>query len=321
MTTLTRRIVVGVVLGVLVVAGLMAYSDGKELSQAWQEFDPSVIAAILGLVCLGYGFRIAKWHLYLQQLNIALPLMESITVFLAGLVMSVTPAKVGEVLKSFLLRESRDIPVAQTAPVVVGERLTDLLALILLASWGAAMNDHGTGVIIGASIFTLGLLGLLASNTASTWVIDRIESLPFAGRLAPKLREAYRSMTRLIGLRTLLVTTVLSVLAWGGEGVAFWLLLDAFPGTSASLQSAVFIFSFATLAGALTMLPGGLLATEASMIALLFTVFQLTPSEGVATSATLIIRFCTLWFAVLLGVCALTMYRWRYIAPSTPQSD
>jgi uncharacterized membrane protein YbhN (UPF0104 family) len=310
-----------VVLGVLVVAGLMAYSDGKELSQAWQALNTSVLAGVLGLVCLGYAFRIIKWQLYLRQLDISLPIGESTVVFLAGLVMSVTPAKVGEVLKSFLLRESRNIPVAKTAPVVVAERLTDLLALIILASWGAAMNDYGVGIILAATVLTGGLLALLTSGKASAWLIDRVESLPWIGGLAPKLREAYQSMAALIGAKTLLMTTLLSILAWGGEGFAFWLLLDAFPGTTASLHAAIFIFSFATLAGALTMLPGGLLATEASMIALLFAVFSLTPSEGVATSATLLIRFCTLWFAVVLGIFALIIYRWRYIPPSNGRRD
>ena len=56
----------------------------------------------------------------------------SLRIFLCGLVMSVTPGKLGEVLKAYLVRRHVGVPVTRTGPIVVAERVTDLLALVLL---------------------------------------------------------------------------------------------------------------------------------------------------------------------------------------------
>jgi uncharacterized protein (TIRG00374 family) len=58
------------------------------------------------------------------------------------------------------------------------------------------------------------------------------------------------------------------------------------------------------LVGALSFLPGGLGGTEASMVALLM-LNNVAQSQAVA--ATVLIRLATLWFAVALGVIALSM--------------
>ena len=75
---------------------------------------------------------------------------------------------------------------------------------------------------------------------------------------------------------------------------------------------ATFVLATSTLAGALSMLPGGLGVAEASVAAmLLLLVHDEAMDQGVAVAATLLIRFATLWFAVGLGAVALTVLRVR----------
>jgi uncharacterized membrane protein YbhN (UPF0104 family) len=69
----------------------------------------------------------------------------------------------------------------------------------------------------------------------------------------------------------------------------------------------VFIYSATTLGGVVT--PGGLGVTDGGMTALLsYTAGRSAPAAG---AATLVIRLCTLWFAVLVGVLALLIFRRR----------
>ena len=123
-------------------------------------------------------------------------------------------------------------------------------------------------------------------------------------------------MQTLMGARVLVSTLLLSIVAWGLEAVGTWLILGGFAGVTASLGEATFIYAFSTVAGALTMLPGGLIATESSMIALLELTTGLVPSGEIASAATLLVRFATLWFGVALGALAL----WGYykVAPAQP---
>jgi uncharacterized membrane protein YbhN (UPF0104 family) len=68
--------------------------------------------------------------------------------------------------------------------------------------------------------------------------------------------------------------------------------------------TAVFVLSFSTIVGAVSSLPGGLGAAEASITGLLLLTVQGTHPQLVA-SAALLIRFFTLWFGVALGLAVL----------------
>ena len=82
------------------------------------------------------------------------------------------------------------------------------------------------------------------------------------------------------------------------ECLAFYL---TFRGLSVEvgLFESTFIYAISSIAGALTMLPGGLGVTEASLAGLSSHLMMLDESTTVA--ATLIIRTVTLWFAVGVG--------------------
>ena len=91
-------------------------------------------------------------------------------------------------------------------------------------------------------------------------------------------------------------------MAGGLEAYALHVILVSFGSSGVSIGDAVFFYSFATLAGAVALLPAGLGVTEGSLMAL---VGPHVASAADATAVTLIIRFCTLWFAVALGLIAL----------------
>jgi uncharacterized protein (TIRG00374 family) len=122
-------------------------------------------------------------------------------------------------------------------------------------------------------------------------------------RLFAGLSTAFRHSARLFDLPIYAATLGLALIGWLAEcGAFYWLLSELGAGTG--LLEAIFIFAFAVLVGALTMLPGGLGGTEATMFALL----TLTGTEAeVALAATAIIRVTTLWFAVVLGFIALPL--------------
>jgi uncharacterized protein (TIRG00374 family) len=90
--------------------------------------------------------------------------------------------------------------------------------------------------------------------------------------------------------------------------MGFALIVSGFPGTDVPVGLATLIYAVTTIAGALSFLPGGLLVTEAGMTLLL-----VQASRGVdqptAVAATILTRLATLWFAVFLGVVAVTLLR------------
>ena len=109
-----KRILWGVILGVVVYAILGLVTDAREVASVLLDFPYLVFLGALGLTVVNYSVRFAKWHYYLRLLGLQVAWPLSLNVFLAGLVMSVTPGKLGEVLKSLLLREAQQIPAAAT---------------------------------------------------------------------------------------------------------------------------------------------------------------------------------------------------------------
>jgi glycosyltransferase 2 family protein len=312
---LRRSLVISLLLGLALCVVLAFYADAQKLGAGILSFDFVRLPLILLLVFGNYVLRFFKWHGYLLALHIRVPLGQSVLIFLSGLLLSVTPGKLGELLKSALLKQSYDVPVTTSAPIVFAERVTDFLALITLSLFGVLTFGYGLKVVAGTALVLVLMLTYLASQRLSLATIRLFARLPGGSRVAPRLEELYGSTVRLIRPLLLVWTTVLSVIAWSLEAVAFCLILGGFDGIVVEVGTAFFIYAFATIFGAVTMLPGGLFATEGSMVALLQEVFRMVPDAATATAATLLLRLSTLWFGVLVGGVAYTLYSLRRPPP------
>lgn len=303
------KLIIGLLLGVLVLVGMGLYADGRKLISSLRSFAWWILVPVLALTLLNYALRFLKWHWYLRELGARdVSVADSSLVFLGGLSMAVTPGKLGELLKAVLLRDRCGVPATTTASVVISERVTDFFALIFLAAGGVASSRHGVFVLGVAVVGSLLFLACVASERLAMWGIGLIGQLPGGGRIAPRLSEMYRAMAVLMRPRVLIGATVLSVAAWFCECFGFYLVLRGLPGATPELATATFIYAFATIFGAVTMLPGGLGATEGSLIGLTHSMFGLA-SRQAATAGAMLIRFCTLWFAVLVGMVALAVLK------------
>jgi uncharacterized protein (TIRG00374 family) len=151
---------------------------------------------------------------------------------------------------------------------------------------------------------------MVANQRASHAIIRLLERLPgpFA-HLGPRLRAAYDSLALLVRPSNLAVPTLLSVGAWSLECAALWVILRGLGAlTSASL--ATFFYATSTLAGALVPVPGGLGVTETSLRQQLQELGHV--GSTASTAAMILVRFATLWFAVLVGFVALSVLKQRY---------
>jgi uncharacterized protein (TIRG00374 family) len=306
---MARKIVVAVLLAALVFAALAMYGDVQELGRTARSFAPTAFALGLLLAAGNYGLRILRWQYYLKHIGIHVPLGESSVVFLSGFVMSVTPGKVGEVFKSLVLFESRGTSIARTAPIVVAERLTDLIALVMLITLGSLAFEHGAMVAGSSAALVALLITVCAYRPLGLWLLALSERLPLIGRISPKLREAYDSLIEMTRPAPLFVGSSIAFLAWGLECCSLYVIVRGFPGMHLSWDAAVFAYSASTMAGALAMMPGGLGVTEVGMTALLQTLGGSAMRPAIATAATILVRIATLWFAVAIGAVALGLHR------------
>ncbi len=324
MKNLERKIIYGVLCGAAVYAVVAIYADVSALTGALAGYAWWTFAAAIGLTCINYALRFAKWELFLRRIGVVVPMGRSALIFLAGFVMSITPGKLGEVLKSFLLRQSDGVPAAQTAPVVLAERITDLLALIVLAATGVGTYQYGAvALVVTSAVLVAGIV--FASLPGVVRPLLKLgEKVPVVSKVVPMLTEAYESTRRLLSPALLLATTALSVLSWGMEALAFVLIVRGFEGTGVPIDidmaGGTFAYAITTIIGAVSFLPGGLGVTEAGMITVLQT-FGMVGDEAVASAATILTRLATLWWAVVCGVVAFFIFQ-RFVPKDyKPQTE
>ena len=266
----------------------------------------------LGLAFANYFLRLLRWHYYLRFLGIRIGIGPSTAIFMSGLCMAISPGRLGELSKSYFLKEKLDVPIALSSTAVIAERITDLAAVLILSLWGLTHVPYGWVV----AIVLLALFGIFALLVLSPWGSERLLRLPLPRRWKPFLSTSRDAFQQVFSLKPLTIAVGLGILAWLAEGCALWVVLRGLD-VSGSLGQAISIYAVATLLGAITMLPGGLVGTEGGMVALLQ---RLDLSKTHASTATFIIRLCTLWFAVLIGVIAL-VYVQAYIHKGSVQNN
>jgi len=304
---LLGRVILGVAAGVAIYVGFSVWADARSVGRALAGFHWLIALAALALASMNYLVRFARWHYYLKVLGLTVPVGHSFLVFLGGFSLTVTPGKLGEVVKALLLRESHGIAAARTAPIVIAERFTDLMGLLLLACVGIfSFKIDPRFLLVGAALIGFGLV-VVSVPPIATFFVRLSGHVPVVRRFTPKLDEAYRTTAELLRPRPLTLGVLLSVVSWFFECAAFWAIVHGFSGASVGLQAATFIYASMTVAGALSFLPGGLGVTEAGMLAMLG---QLGTGceRSVAAAATFVTRLCTLWFAVLVGIVALLIF-------------
>lgn len=304
-----KKIIFSVVLGAVVFLGLSIYANFAELIAAFGQFNWIVVPFILLLSLCNYITRYFKWEYYLNILEIRINKKASFLLFLSSFIMSITPGKLGEVFKSYLLKELNGTPISRSAPIVVAERISDFISLVILSLVGALIYGYGTRFIAGIGIFFVIVVFVISSKKLSYLIIGAFEKFKFFSRFSHRIHMAYDSIYRMVQIKELIITVILSIFAWFFECLGFYFVLNGFGIENVvyiSIFVATFVYGFATIAGAVTMLPGGLGATDASITGLLV---LLQIPKNVSVASTLIIRAATLWFAVLVGIVSITFYQ------------
>lgn len=306
---LIRKLGLGFLLGLVVWIGFGIWADLPALKKAWVNIPWQALALIFLFPLIGYIFRFLRWELYLRELDIRISPLQSAIVFFSGFSMSITPGKAGEVLKSFLLERVTRVEVVRSAPIVLAERATDLMAMLLLAAWGIGLFPHGEWLLLATLLFIVVLIILLQLRGTMGSLFQWMKKRESLQRLAEKAEIFYHSSFSLFRWRTLTLALGLSGLSWFLECVALYWIFKGL-GVHLGLVEAVFSFAFSSIAGAVSMLPGGLGAAETSLTALLM---ALGTAQTEAVASTILIRFATLWFGVILGMIVFLGWGQRYL--------
>lgn len=277
-------------------AGYLQYSSkvGAIFSFPWKNYG----LLVLGLVALAWFLRGLRWHYYLRYLGFReVPFWKSLQIFFASFTFTITPAKAGELAKAALLKIDFDVPLSKTTSILIVERLMDLVAVLFLAIGSLFLSSRAFWPFLICCFLVIAVLLAIFFGRFFQPFLKKHSKTRFLKWLLEKISEILKASHFLITPRTLPLSLVLSFVAWSIEAMAFFLVLNGLK-IPVGFFSAIFIYGLATLAGAISMLPGGIGGTEGTMLGML--VFQGIKATT-ALPAIFIIRLCTLWFVPIVA--------------------
>jgi len=298
-----KSFILGISMAIIVYLILLIYSGWEDLIQHLTLMNPFVILCAFLLSFINYLFRFLKWHIFTRKLELDIPLKQNFQIFIAGLSLSITPGKVGEAIRAFLLKKAVSSDLSKGLASTFSERLIDLLAVTCLALAGIlVLGSQQT--ISYLPILMIILFGILFG--VFIFIFDPLYSIfRFIFHLKPwlsvgmKIDKFREDVDITFQYRAFLTALCLGILGWACEGLGFFLLALNL-GIPLGFEAAIFIYATSSLLGALSFLPGGLGAVEVSME--LFLANILVISASLAGALIIVTRVTTLWFGVALGV-------------------
>ncbi|MHB8377434.1 MAG: lysylphosphatidylglycerol synthase domain-containing protein, partial [Dehalococcoidia bacterium] len=121
-SSLRGKLLISMLLGVVVFAGLLAYGDFSRVVRDVRSFRWELLPLILLVTFGNYALRFLKWEYYLKQIGVQrLSKVDSFLIYFSGLGMTVTPGKAGEWLKSHLLKDVAGTSVTKSTPILLAE--------------------------------------------------------------------------------------------------------------------------------------------------------------------------------------------------------
>jgi uncharacterized protein (TIRG00374 family) len=289
--------------------GMLLWVDAKNQVFTHLNLLVHAIPFLLCIAFLSYSLRYVRWHWLLARSGYQVGWFYGFIAYLSGFAFTATPGKVGELIRIRYF-SLVGVPANISFGAFIYERSLDLVVVLLLASLVISRSDLLVIALIFVMIF-IGLLILIALNPnllTQLSVLLHGKSWFKVARLILIVRDGLSSCRYWFTPLDLLVSITFGLIAWTLTSYGFmWLLCEL--GLSIQPLGAFTIYPLAMLAGAASMLPGGVGSTELAIV-LLLGVYGV--SASIATIAAIGIRFTTIWFAVLTGfICVGILEVWK----------
>ena len=300
---MTRRRLVQAVallaLGLLILYGLFRSVHPAEVARAISHATPGWM--LLGALCYAAFLLVRswRWQIILEASAPAARLHDVAAVTGIGFaVNSVSPFKLGELVRIAAIAPRARIGVGEAGATVVLERVLDVLALVVLALGAAAISgsaSRGAGLWTGVIIFAIVCAGiamlafLMVSRPAATLRLCAL----FSSRLPSRLRtraddlagSVIKGFTALRSPGRLAATGLLSLLTWALI-VAGLILFFRAVSPQLSLATLFLACTIFVVSQAVSITPGSV-GTYEGFFLLVLSTFGAKPAALVTAAAVL----------------------------------
>jgi len=299
---LDNRLILVLVAVVGIYAIFLFISDFSIISEKISNFKINYLPLILFLVSASWTPLFIKWHFLLKNCEIHVPLKKSILVFLSGPAFEITPGQIGALIKSQILKTSSNIPRTKTVPIVVVEKVYDLIGAVLASIIGIVILGMEPYLIIIAILVLVTIFFFVYYRPASEIFFKQITKRKFFSKYVENISDFYEIVHKSTNVKVATICILLALTYWFMVSAAAYYTLIAFDINILDYLKVLAIYATSTLLGAISFIPAGIGITEGTITGL-FTLNGIDVSTALILS--IMIRVLTLWYTVGVGFVAL----------------
>ena len=300
---LVRKAVVIIVVAILFYGFILIFGDFNSIIDEFYKIDIVYFPILFFLVVVQILSSSMKFHRLLKKSRIFIPFKETLKLYLGGMAMSITPGGGGSIIKSYFLKKQYDKPISSSFPIILIERITELLSILVVMTvlliW-VDLYETKIVLIIGYLFFII-LMILISSKKFFSSFKNFSTKIKYLKKFSENIDESQKSLKMLISFPTFFEAVSWSIINKVAQlFVVFFIFMSIGINLDFFLSGQIYYTS--SLTGVLTFIPAGIVVTETSMIGLLLKHQIELP---LATLSVILVRIITTWLIVILGVISL----------------
>lgn len=283
---------------------IISVSDTKILFTKFSNVNLEYLLIALGLFSLGYFVRSFRWIAMLRFMQIRIPILQNIVIYFTGYAFSLTPAKVGESIRSKYLKDDFKVPITQSLPTVLAERYYDVIGVLTIIFVTVGMTE-ARSFMVYVGIGLLVFFYFAVRRNIALRILSPLSRVKKLRAVQHMLMESIEVLETLLKPKIFFRCTFLTIVSWTVESIGACYVFKGFHLEFGFLKGA-FDYVTTSLAGAATLLPGGVGGTEVSLIGLLL---MQNHSYDEVLGPILMIRFFALWYVIIIGIVFTSIYK------------
>jgi uncharacterized protein (TIRG00374 family) len=301
------RALIPFTIGLAAIVTLIVVVNPAQFSAEVKRFSVVAVPAVVTLSLSYYVLQGMRWFFLLRSVGVRLPFGDTVLLNIAGQSTGLLP--LGELTRAVLVAEVSGAELGAVVATITVQELIYTLLIIAAAIPGAFEHRAWGGAVVAALVFTIVVFVLLTVPRIFRVVRATVKRIPGLRRFGRDVDELRRETVVLLRRPDTYLWSVLSIAGVLVAITLFWLVVHSIRPGLLSWQEAAFVYAVSHVAGAVSFLPGGLGAYEASIAGLL-----VASGTSIQVGATIAVlhRTADKGLATVFGMVAYLIARRRH---------
>jgi glycosyltransferase 2 family protein len=294
-------------IGLAALAALIVAVNPRQMGTDAQRFSLIAVPFVVVLSLSYYVLQGVRWHFLLRSVGVRIKLGDTVLLNIAGQATGLLP--LGELTRALLVSEAAQADLGTAVATITVQELIYTLLIIAAAVPGAFEHRAWAGAVLAALLFTVTVFVILTVNRVFRVVHRAVVRIPLLRRFSNDIDELHRETVVLLRNPETYTWSVLSMFGVLIAVTLFWLVVHSIAPGLLSWPEAAFVYAVSHVAGAVSFIPGGLGAYEASIAGLL-----VASGANIQVGATIAIlhRGADKGLATVAGMIAYAVARRRH---------